>query len=183
MDSGAKASDVHDPRPHGGKVGQERAAKAADVQDSRTSPAGTATTGLLPVPQLVEPSAPTSPVVELDNKHSPRVALGFTTGQQTQIPWYKNTKTHSFSQLGKEMLPKFSQRMVRGGNRSQILDQLLGTLRTTMIHKILLNLAMVFPNLKEVLTILLLPGRHLSQLTLQKLLFSRKDMCTALNSK
>ena len=71
-------------------MGHERAAKAADVQDSRTSPAGTATTGLLPVPQLVEPSAPTSPVVEPDNKHSPRVALGSTTGQHTQKQKHQN---------------------------------------------------------------------------------------------
>ena len=89
MDSGATASGIHDPRPHE-EVGQERAAQAAGVQASSTSPADTTTTGLLPVPQLVEPSAPTSPVVEPDNKHSPRVALGSTTGQHTQKQKHQN---------------------------------------------------------------------------------------------
>ena len=84
MHSEAKATGTEDLGFDGDVEAAERALKTRGVQDYKGAAGDLATPRLLPVQQLVEPIAPSSPEVEPRNKHSQRVALGSTTGLQNQ---------------------------------------------------------------------------------------------------
>ena len=104
MFSEAKATGTEDLGFDGDVEAAERALKTRGVQDYEGAAGDLATPRLLPVQQLVEPIAPSSPEVEPRNKHSQRVALGSTTGLQKQ-----NQPT-----------PKANSLLTREGNAAKI---------------------------------------------------------------
>ena len=96
MDSKANATRKEDQGFTEDVEAAERATEGAGVHNTEGAAGDTKTPRLLPVPTLVEPFAPSIPEVEPFNKHSPRVASGLTTGQQTNKP----TQTKVFPPLG-----------------------------------------------------------------------------------
>ena len=104
MTSEATATGTEDLGFDGDVEAAERALKTRGVQDYEGAAGDLATPRLLPVQQLVEPIAPSSPEVEPRNKHSQRVALGSTTGLQKQ-----NQPT-----------PKANSLLTREGNAAKI---------------------------------------------------------------
>ena len=74
----------------------ERKSCDEGVHEDAGAADGTATSGLLPVPNPVEPIAPSIPEVEPGNKRSQRAALATTFGQQQTKP----TQTKAILPLG-----------------------------------------------------------------------------------
>ena len=90
MYSGAKAPSSKDLGPQEDSEAQRQEAQQRGVQVQRAIHDDLATSNPLPVPQLVESTAPSSPEVQSGNNHSPRVGLGSTIGRHTTT--HKNTK-------------------------------------------------------------------------------------------
>ena len=132
MDIKANSTRNEDHGLHEDAEADERGSEEQGVQDTDGAAGGTTTAAPRQFPHW-------SSQLPLPSRKSSRA-----TSTLTELLWvlplgYKNKNQHkpkqTFSPLGKEMLAKFTQRMFRGGNRSQNLDQPLGTPRSTINNK------------------------------------------------